>query len=162
MQSKESRACEAGGYLGRLRRAMQMQVYIYICWQLKLSGNANLRLYQCWFAFTYRSPIKKFASYRLREKNFASLRLRKNLVELRARLSLLVDKTTFQYNALTIHYTTIDRYAPVPSTRSRGGRDALDAPGPSTGARSRGERDALDVLDHPLPALRAGKGTPWT
>nr|DAV08681.1 MAG TPA: hypothetical protein [Caudoviricetes sp.] len=35
MQSKESRACEARGYLGRLRRAMQMQVYIYICWQLK-------------------------------------------------------------------------------------------------------------------------------
>lgn len=152
MQSKESLACEAEGYLGRLRRTMPMQVYIYICWHWELSGNANLRLYQCWFAFTYRSPIKKFAS----------LRLRKNLVELRARLSLLVDKTTFQYNALTIHYTTIDRYAPVPSTRSRGGRDALDAPGPSTGARSRGERDALDVLDHPLPALRAGKGTPWT
>lgn len=84
MQSKESLACEAGEYLGRLRRAMQMQVYIYICWQLKLSGNANLRLYQCWFAFTHRSPIKNFASCRLREKNFASLRLRKNLVELRA------------------------------------------------------------------------------
>lgn len=27
MQSKESRACEAGGYLGRLRRAVLMQVY---------------------------------------------------------------------------------------------------------------------------------------
>lgn len=114
MQSKESRACEAGRYLGRLRRAIPMQVYIYICWHFELSGNANLRLYQCWFAFTYRSPIKKFASCRLREKNFASLRLRKNLVELRARLSLLVDKTTFQYNALTIHYTTIDRHAPPP------------------------------------------------
>lgn len=68
MQSKESRACEVGGYLGRLRRAMPMQVYIYICWQLELSGNANLRLYQCWFAFTHRSPIKNFASCRLREK----------------------------------------------------------------------------------------------
>ena len=84
MQSKENRACEAGEYLGRLRRAMPMQVYIYTRWQLKLSGNANLRLYQCWFAFTHRSPIKNFASCRLREKNFASLRLRKNLVELRA------------------------------------------------------------------------------
>lgn len=112
MQSKESRACEAGGYLGRLRRAMLMQVYIYICWHLELSGNANLRLYQCWFAFTHRSPIKNFASCRLREKNFASLRLRKNLVELRARLSLLVDKTTFRYRALTICYTAIDGHAP--------------------------------------------------
>ena len=112
MQSKESRACEVGGYLGRLRRAMPMQVYIYICWQLKLSGNANLRLYQCWFAFTHRSPIKNFASCRLREKNFASLRLRKNLVELRARLSLLVDKATFQYRVLTIYYATIDGHAP--------------------------------------------------
>ena len=53
MQSKESRACEAGGYLGRFRRVMPMQVYIYICWQLELLGNANLRLYQCWFAFTH-------------------------------------------------------------------------------------------------------------
>lgn len=121
MQSKESRACEAGGYLGRLRRAMPMHVYIYICWQLKLSGNANLRLYQCWFAFTHRSPIKNFASCRLREKNFASLRLRKNLVELRARLSLLVDKTTFQYSMLTIYYTTIGGHAPflpVPGARA--------------------------------------------
>lgn len=116
MQSKESRACEAGGYLGRLRRAMLMQVYIYICWQLELSGNANLRLYQCWFAFTHRSPIKNFASCRLREKNFASLRLRKNLVELRAQLSLLVDKTTFQYSAFTIHCTTIGRRAPAITT----------------------------------------------
>lgn len=115
MQSKESRACEAGGYLGRLRRTIPMQVYVYICWQLELSGNANLRLYQCWFAFTHRSPIKNFASCRLREKNFASLRLRKNLVELRARLSLLVDKTTFQYSVLTIYYTAIDRYAPLPA-----------------------------------------------
>lgn len=112
MQSKESRACEARGYLGRLRRAMQMQVYICICWQLKLSGNANLRLYQCWFAFTHRSPIKNFCRLSFTRKNFASLRLRKNLVELRARLSLLVDKTTFQYSALTIHYTTIDGHAP--------------------------------------------------
>nr|DAW60783.1 MAG TPA: hypothetical protein [Caudoviricetes sp.] len=32
MQSKESRACEAVGYLGRIRRAIPMQVYIYICW----------------------------------------------------------------------------------------------------------------------------------
>lgn len=102
MQSKESRAYEAGGYFGRLRRAMPMRVYVYICWQLKLLGNANLRLYQCWFVFTHRSPIKNFASCRLREKNFASLRLRKNLVELRARLSLLVDKTIFQYSVLTI------------------------------------------------------------
>jgi hypothetical protein len=84
MQSKENRACEAGEYLGRLRRAMTMQVYIYICWHLELPGNANLRLYQCWFSFTHRSSIKNFASCRLREKNFASLRLRKNLVELRA------------------------------------------------------------------------------
>ena len=51
MQSKESRTREAGVYLGRLRRAMPMQVYIYICWQLELSGmqacvyiNAGLRL----------------------------------------------------------------------------------------------------------------------
>lgn len=105
-----------------------MQVYIYICWQLELSGNANLRLYQCWFAFTHRSPIKNFASCRLREKNFASLRLRKNMVELRARLSLLVDKTTFQYRALTIYYTTIGRHAPAITTTtttsasSRGGK----------------------------------------
>ena len=47
---------------------------------------------------------------------FASLRLRKNLVELRARLSLLVDKTTFQYRALTICYTTIGRHAPAITT----------------------------------------------
>lgn len=84
MQSKERRVCEAGEYLGRLRRVMLMHVYIYICCHLKLSGNANLRLYQCWFVFTHRSPIKNFASCRLREKIFASLRLRKNLVELRA------------------------------------------------------------------------------
>lgn len=70
MQAKESRAYEAGGYLGRLLRAMPMQVYIYTCWQLELSGNASLRLYQCWFAFTHRSPIKNFASCRLREKKF--------------------------------------------------------------------------------------------
>lgn len=100
-----------------------MQVYIYICWQLKLSGNANLRLYQYWFAFTHRSPIKNFASCRLREKNFASLRLRKNLVELRARLSLLVDKTTFQYSVLTIYYTTMGGNA-SPSPRSQRQRAA--------------------------------------
>ena len=51
MQSKESRACEARGYLGRLRRAMPVQVYIYICWHLELAKmqtcvyiNAGLRL----------------------------------------------------------------------------------------------------------------------
>lgn len=165
MQSKESWACEAGRYLGRLRRAMPMQVYIYVCWPLELSGNANLRLYQCWFAFTHRSPIKNFASCRLREKNFASLRLRKNLVELRARLSLLVDKTTFQYSALTIYYTTI-------------GGDALDAPGSPPPApqpwrkwtpwtrriisqhpHAVGEWDALDALDHTTTsASRGGMG----
>ncbi len=125
--------------MGRLRRAMPMQVYIYICWQLELSGNANLHLYQCWFAFTHRSPIK----------NFASLRLRKNMVELRARLSLLVDKTAFQYSALTIHYTTIGGRVPclpVPSVCSRGGRDALDVPGsPPPAPHDAGEWDALNV-----------------
>ena len=71
MQSKESRACEARGYLGRLRRAVLMQVYIYICWQLELSGNASLRLYQCWFAFTHRLPIKNFCRLSFtRKKNF--------------------------------------------------------------------------------------------
>ena len=70
MQSKESRACEAGGYFGRLRRAMTMQVYIYICWHLELPGNANLRLYQCWFAFTHRSPIKKFCKLSFTRKKF--------------------------------------------------------------------------------------------
>lgn len=35
-----------------------MQVCIYICWHLELLGNANLRLHQCRFAFTHRSPIK--------------------------------------------------------------------------------------------------------
>ena len=69
MQSKENRACEAGEYLGRLRRAMPMQVYIYTRWQLKLSGNANLRLYQCWFAFTHRSPIKKFCKFAFTQKS---------------------------------------------------------------------------------------------
>lgn len=179
MRTKESRTCEAGGYLGRLRRAMTMQVYIYICWNLELSGNANLHLYQCWFAFTNRSPIKNFASCRLREKKFASLRLRKNLVELRARLSLLVDKTTFQYRALTIYYATICRNAPAitttTSTRRRCGRDATDAPdhhpsastprwkgrpgraGITTRARSRGGRDALDML---TPSASTARGRP--
>ena len=156
MQSKESLACEAGEYLGRLRRAMPMQVYIYICWHLELSGNANLRLYQCWFAFTHRSPIKNFASCRLREKNFASLRLRKNLVELRARLSLLVDKTTFQYSVLTMHYTTIGGHAHfVLSTRSHGGRGRPGPSGSSPAPARRGGRDALDAPDHPPPAPAA-------
>lgn len=171
MQSKESRACESGEYLGRFRRAVLMQVYICICWQLKLSGNANLRLYQCWFSFTHRSPIKNFASCRLREKNFASLRLRKNLVELRARLSLLVDKTTFQHSVLTIYYTTIDWHAPPrpqhpqPWRKGRPGRagspppatavgecDAMGALGSPTQApapAAAGEADALDLPDHP-------------
>lgn len=174
MQSKESRACEAGGYLGRFRRVMPMQVYIYICWHLELLGNANVHLYQCWFAFTHRSPIKNFASCRLREKNFASLRLRKNLVELRARLSLLVDKTTFQYRALTICCTTIGRHAPT-SARSRGGRDALDVPDhhqhrttrrkgcpgragpPPPAPHDAGKWDALDVTGSP-PAAAAAEG----
>lgn len=147
MQLKESWACDAGRYLGRLRRAMPMQVYIYICWKLKLSGNANLRLYQCLFAFTHRSPIKNFASCRLREKNFASLRLRKNLVELRARLSLLVDKTTFQYSVLTIYYTTIDGHAPFsPSQRSQPWRKGTPW---------------MRWTIHQRPQPR-GKGTPWT
>lgn len=149
MQSKESRACEAGGYLGRFRRVMPMQVCIYICWHLELSGNANLRLRQCWFAFTHRSPIKNFASCRLREKNFASLRLCKNLVELRARLSLLVDKTTFQYSVLTMHYTTIGGLAHSgPSTRSRGGRGRPGSSGSSPAPARRGGRAALDAPDH--------------
>lgn len=175
MQSKESRACEAGEYLGRLRRAMPMQVYIYICWQLELSGNANLRLYQCWFAFTHRSPIKKFAS----------LRLRKNLVELRARLSLLVDKTTFQYRALTIYCTTIDGHAPSfrpPAPAAVAEWAATDAPGSpppapqpwrkrppwtrriTTSTHATGEGwDALDAPDHPpAPAAAREGGTPWT
>lgn len=145
-----------------------MQVYIYICWQLELSGNANLRLYQCWFAFTHRSPIKNFASCRLREKNFASLRLRKNLVELRARLSLLVDKTTFQHSVLTIYYTTIDGHAPdlpdhLPAPARRGGRDAPDLPDHLPAPARRGGRDALDAPDHPPPAPAAvAEGTPWT
>ena len=145
-----------------------MQVYIYICWHFELSGNANLHLYQCWFAFTHRSPIKNFASCRLREKNFASLRLRKNLVELRARLSLLVDKTTFQYSALTIYYTTIGGHAPHPPTstaavvkgatlaaldhpqrpqpwrKGRHGRAGSPPPAP----HDAGEGDALDMPDH--------------
>ena len=175
MQSKESRACEAVGYLGRLRRAMPMQVYIYICWHLELSGNANLRLYQCWFAFTHRSPIKNFASCRLREKNFASLRLRKNLVELRARLSLLVDKTTFQYSVLTIYYTTIGGHAPT-SARSRGGRGRhgraqittstarrgrrgrLGRYGITTRGRSRGRMGRARISTPPPPPWRKGKG----
>lgn len=119
-----------------------MQVYIYICWQLELSGNANLRLYQCWFAFTHRSPIKNFASCRLLEKNFASLRLRKNLVELRARLSLLVDKTTFRYSVLTIYYTTIDGRAP-----------SFRPPAPAMGGRGgHGRRP-----DYPHPHARQGR-----
>jgi hypothetical protein len=76
------------------------------------------------------------------------LRLRKNLVELRARLSLLVDKTTFQYSALTIYYTTIGGHAP-PSThqhRSRGERDAMDALGsPPQAPHDAGKLDALNV-----------------
>lgn len=154
-----------------------MQVYIYICWQLELSGNANLRLYQCWFAFTYRSPIKKFASCRLREKNFASLRLRKNLVELRARLSLLVDKTTFQYRALTICCTTIGRHAPpAPAAVAEGtpwtcrithhhqhpqpwggkGRPGRAGP-PPPAPHDAGKWDALDVTGSP-PAAAAAEG----
>ena len=124
---------------------------------------------------------KKIASCRLREKNFASLRLRKNLVELRARLSLLIDKTTFQYSALTIYYATIGGdvpFLPVPSAASRGGRDALDVPGsppparPPWDGRKRGPRtrrittsapaamvegDALDAHGFPS-AVRASLG----
>lgn len=181
MQSKESLACEAGEYLGRLRRAMPMQVYIYTRWQLKLSGNANLHLYQCWFAFTHRSPIKKFCKLSFTRKNFASLRLRKNLVELRARLSLLVDKTTFQYSVLTIHYTTIDGHAPPPSPApaAMAEGDAMDVtdhtttgastprgmgtPGrdgiTTTSARRRSGRNALDMLDHSYQRQH-GTGTP--
>ena len=107
-----------------------------------------MHLYQCWFSFTQRSPIKNFASCRLREKNFASLRLRKNLVELRARLSLLVDKTIFQYRALTIYYTTIDWHAPScsqrpPPCRTEG--DTMDAP-----------------VSLPAPTPQGKDGTPWT
>lgn len=144
-----------------------MQVYIYICWQLELSGNANLRLYQCWFAFTHRSPIKKFASCRLREKNFASLRLRKNLVELRARLSLLVDKTTFKYSVLTIYYTTIDGHAPsLPSPsarRGRRGRPGRARISPTHHARQgRGKEGATNAPGSPPPAPAAVvEGTPW-
>lgn len=133
-----------------------MQVYIYICWQLELSGNANLRLYQCWFAFTHRSPIKNFCRLSFTRKNFASLRLRKNLVELRTRLSLLVDKTTFQHSALTIYYTTIDRNAPATSTRSHGGRGRPGRAGPSPPPRPPWvEEVATDAPDHHPPAPAA-------
>lgn len=148
--------------MGRLRRAMPMHVHIYICWQLELSGNANLRLYQCWFAFTHRSTIKNFASCRLREK-ILQVCVYAKMVELRARLSLLVDKTTFQYNAFTIHYTTIDRRAPLrpqhpqPWRKGRPGR-AGSPPAPAVG-----ECDALDLPDHPSARRRVGrKGTPLT
>ena len=146
--------------MGRLRRAMPMRVYVYICWQLKLLGNANLRLYQCWFVFTHRSPIKNFASCRLREKKFASLRLRKNMVELRARLSLLVDKTIFQYSVLTIYYTTIDGHAPsLPSPsarRGRRGRPGRD--GITTRGRSRGRMGRARISTPPPPPRGKGKG----
>lgn len=165
--------------MGRLRRAMPMQVYIYICWQLELSGNANLRLYQCWFAFTHRSPIKNFASCRLREKIFASLRLRKNLVELRARLSLLVDKTTFQYSVLTIYYTTIDRRAsppPAPASMAEatpwtrpdhphpprppwtGEKGDHERAGITTSGRSRGRMGRARISTPPPPPRGKGKG----
>ena len=90
---------------------------------------------------------------------FASLRLRKNLVELRARLSLLVDKTTFQYRALTIYYTTIGRHAPAITTTttsasSRGGKGPHwtrpDQPPRPPCAEEGG--DTTDALGSPLAA----------
>lgn len=150
---------------GFIRRAMPMQVYIYICWHFELSVNANVHLYQCWFAFTHRSPIKNFASCRLREKNFASLRLRKNMVELRARLSLLVDKTTFQYRALTIYYTTIGRHAPAITTttsaRSRGGKGTPGSAPPTTPARDGRKRGHERAGITTTSAHAVVEGTPW-
>ena len=96
------------------------------------------------------------------------MRLRKNLVELRARLSLLVDKTTFQYSALTIYYTTIGGHAP-PSThqhRSRGERDAMDALGsPPQAPHDAGKLDALNVPGSAPPrppCAEEGGGIPRT
>lgn len=132
-----------------------------------------MRLYQCWFAFTHRSPIKNFASCRLHEKNFASLRLRKNLVELFARLSLLVDKTVFQYSALTICYTTISGHTPSARTPRVEG-DAMDAAPDHTSTAPPGNGDALDLPDHTStrtprgmgrhgrrPATRTAPAPPW-
>ena len=115
------------------------------------------------------------------KKIFASLRLRKNLVELRARLSLLVDKTTFQHSVLTIYYATIDGHAldapdhpppapaavaegdaldvpdHLPAPARRGGMDALDVPDHLPAPAAMAEGDALDAPDHPPPAPDAGK-----
>ena len=73
------------------------------------------------------------------------------MVELRARLSLLVDKTTFQYRALTIYYTTIGRHAPAITTTT-------------TSASSRGgEGSALDApVSLPAPTPQGKDGTHWT
>ena len=114
-----------------------------------------------------RSPVKKFASCRLREKNFASLRLRQNLVELRARLSLLVDKTTFQYSVLTIYYTTIGGHAPflpVPSASTpqrKGTPWTCRITTPQRRQPWRKGRHGRAGSPPPAPAAVA-EGTPWT
>lgn len=109
---------------------------------------------------------KKFCKLSFTRKNFASLRLRKNLVELRARLSLLVDKTTFQHRALTIYYTTIDGHAPSfrpPAPAVVAEWAATDAPGSPPPAPQPWRKwppwTRRTIPQHPQPR---GKGTPWT
>lgn len=117
------------------------------------------------FVYAQIAHKKNFASCRLREKNFASLRLRKNLVELRARLSLLVDKTTFLYSVLTIHYTTIDGPPAAASTRSHGGwgRPGRARISPTRHANQGREKEGgTNAPGSPPPAPAAVmEGPPW-
>lgn len=84
MQSKESRACEAGGYLGAAPAGhSDAGLYLHLL-AFGIIGKCKLAFTQMLVCVYAQIAHKNFASCRLREKNFASLCLRKNLVELRA------------------------------------------------------------------------------
>lgn len=84
MQSKESRACEAGGYFGVVPAGhSDAGLYLHLL-AFGIIGKCKLAFTPMPVFVYAQIAHKNFASCRLREKNFASLCLRKNLVELRA------------------------------------------------------------------------------
>lgn len=84
MRSKESRACEAGGYFGAAPAGhSDAGLYLHL-FAFGIIGKCKLAFTPMLVCVYAQIAHKNFASCRLREKNFASLRLRKNLVELRA------------------------------------------------------------------------------
>ena len=84
MRSKESRACEAGGYFGAAPAGHSDAGLHLHLFAFGIIGKCKLAFTPMLVCVYAQIAHKNFASCRLREKNFASLRLRKNLVELRA------------------------------------------------------------------------------